>query len=332
MEGNSSAPRRFRLPVLAWLAAGVCAFAPLSGAVKLAFAGELTPYRLGAALLIAAGFVVIPLAVAWLASRLVKSRPAAATPAFVVTLVALAGLAVSRVVRETHSRDDELARQTRELATQLVRREATGSSDSAPASSALPAPTTRLGQAIAEAQRAVKSRLDAVQLAYDAAADELDPRAFFDLASLDTPHAIAVRRRQVEAFNRANELLLEAADLGAYYFSTELRGRNVPEDAVREAVALYRTATKNHLPRVKQLRDTDGALVLLMNQFLDFAESHLNAWHRSAETGALAFDDPAAKTRHDELLRTARVLETERAQKRRALLNAAPNSKPRTPN
>lgn len=309
----SPPPSRFSLPGLAWTAAAVCAFAPLSGLVKLAIAGDLTRYGLVAGLIIAAGFVLVPLTIAWLAWWFSRRHRRAAVTGFVGALCLLVAAAAWRVVSTTRAREAEIARQTRALATQLVRRESPGTS--APATPAHPA-----AQPIVEAQRAVKAQLDAVQLAYDEAADAVTPATFFDLRPLATSHAIAERRGQVAVFVRANQLLLEAAEMGAFYFSTELRRRGVAEPTVREAVAAYRSATKNHLPRIKQLRDADGALALLMNQFLDFAETHPGAWHRAEDTGALLFDDPAAKDRHDELLRTARILESQREKLRASFL------------
>lgn len=314
MQASTSPPsRRFSLPGLAWTAAAVCAFAPLSGLAKLAIAGDLTGYGLVAGLIIAAGFVLVPLAVAWLAWRLGPRHPRTAVTGFVGALCLLVATAVWRVVSATQARDAEIARQTRALATQLVRRETTDAA--APAT-----PTHPAAQPIVEAQRAVKAQLDAVQLAYDEAADAVASATFFDLRPLVTSHAIAERRRRVDVFVRANQLLLEAAEMGAFHFSTELRRRGVSEPTVRDAVAAYRSATKNHLPRVKQLRDADGALALLMNQFLDFAETHLGTWRHAEETDALLFDDRATKDSHDDLLRTARLLESQRQQLRASLL------------
>ena len=313
------AAERFRLPGLAWLAAAVCAFAPLSGAVKLAIGGQLSLYGLIASLAIAAGFVLIPLAAAWLAWRFLRASERLRTIVFSTVLAALTALAVWRVIHETRAREAAVSRQARALADQLVRRD---DAPGTPSATDNPEADTPAKRALSDAQRAVKARLSAVQLAYDLAADAVATATFFELSGLEVADALAVRQRQLQEFARANQLLVETADLGAFYFSSELRDRGVAEATVRETVSAYRDATAKRLPQLKRLRDLDTALALAMTQFLELAAHHPGRWRRDAATGAVTFEDSAARQRHDEIRQTARVLETRRSELRQTLSGA----------
>ncbi len=330
-EPRAASARAFALPNLAWVAAAVCALAPLLGALSRATHGQLTLHALAVALAIAAVFLVVPAAIAWIAWRLGGGRAALRNAGFFATLAALAFVGGRHVVSETRERNAMVTTQARALATQLVERAAGQPAPPATRANSPPAAGTAALRVI-EAQRAVKARLDAVQQVYDDAAAAVAPAAFFELAPLEPAGAIARRREQVQAFARANTLLHEAAALGAFYFSSELRDRAVPEDAVRKAVAIYRSATKKQLPRLKQLRDKDGALALLMDQFLAFAETHRGQWRSELPGGTIAFDSPEVKTRYEHIVRTAHVLEAERRQLRQALLAPTTRSSPeRTP-
>lgn len=323
------------LPPLAWAAAGICAFSPLSGAIKRALNGDLTPYGFAAAVAIAAGFMLLPLAAAWSAWRFGGQRETLRNAAFLTVLGSLVLVAVIRAVSETRARDTAVTAQARALGTQLIQRETGTTAVPTPLPLASPAdkpdPAAAIPDAarpIIEAQRAVKARLDALQLAYDLSTDAVPTASFFDLALLASAEAIAARRTQVQAFARANQMLHESASLGAFYFSSELRDRAVPESAVREAVESYRAASKKHLPRLKRVRDKDGALALLMLEFLAFAEVQRGKWRVDDATRAIVFDSPAATTRYEEILRVAKVLETERRQLRDELLDLARPARP----
>ncbi|MES2691881.1 MAG: hypothetical protein V4773_00320 [Verrucomicrobiota bacterium] len=307
----------FSLPQFAWTAAGVCAFAPLAGALGRAAKGSLTWPAAGSALGLAVAFIALPVGAAWLAWRWGGMRRRLRDGVFGIVLGGLAFGAVRYALHENAVRQTAIETEAQALASDLVRRPATPSTPSA--SSASQAKPNAIVQPIVDARRAVKARIDAVQLAYDIAAEAVVPETFFDLGSVATPEAIATRRGLMQAFAQANHLRHEAATLGAFYFSSELRDRAVSEEAVRDAVAAYRTATKNHLPRIKRLHDKDSALVLLMQQFLEFAEAQRGQWRAGGETGKFDFDSPAAGHRHADILRTAAVLATERQRLRDAL-------------
>lgn len=170
---------------------------------------------------------------------------------------------------------------------------------------------------VADARRAVKARFDATRLAYEIAAEGVAPAKFFEISRLSAPEMLAARRAQVEAFATANDLLHDAAGLGAFYFSSELRDRGVSEEVVRAAVEVYRSATEKLMPRLRRLRDKDDALVALMRQYLDFAEAQRGRWRVSG--GQLTFDDSSAADRHAALQRTANVLLAERDRLKTAL-------------
>lgn len=303
-ENPSPPPARasgFTLPPLAWVAGGVCAFAPLAGVLARAGQGALTWESGVSGLGVAAGLVGLPAGVAWLVWRW---QGRFQLPVFGVTLgLLVVGLGLQGYRREA-SQQSVLETEAKALADNIIHRQsvAKGPASAGP---------------VAEARRAVKARFDAARLAYEISADGVAGATFFDLVPLAAPGMIAARRMQVEAFAKANDLLHDSAGMGAFYFSSELRDRGLSEDAVRAAVDIYRSATEKLMPRLKRLRDKDDALAELMKQYLDFAEAQRGRW-RVGE-GQLAFDDPGAADRHAALQRTAKVLLTERDRLRAAL-------------
>jgi hypothetical protein len=315
MEPPSPPPnRRFAVPGVAWLAAAACAFAPLAGAVKRAVAGDLSLYGGTVALALAAAFVLLPFAAARLAWRLSRQREPVVAGVFYLTLVVTVGGAFWQATRAARVRDETVASEARALATQLVQRESgRGPAPGAP-TPAEGADNTALGAAIRDAQRAVKSRLASVQIMFDDAASAVAPETFFDLRPLTSAEAIAARRGEVETFAEAIQVMRQSTDFAAFYFSSELRDRQVPETTVREVVAAYRAATEKALPRLKRLREKDGALALLMTQFLEYAESALGQWRIDPASRMLAFEDAAVQARYEEIRRTALVIERERRQ------------------
>lgn len=295
------AATRFSLPSLGWLVGGVCAFAPVSGVIGRAVHGTLTWGAAIGGLGIAAGLIGLPAGLAWLVWRWRGKGQVAAFSVVLGLLVVGLGL---QAYRRSAAEQSLLETEAKTLAANLIHR---------PPGAKGPAATGP----VVDARRAVKARFDATRLAYEIAADGVAPARFFDLTPLAIPEMIAARRAQVEAFAKANDLLHDAAGLGAFYFTSELRDRGLSEEVVRAGVEIYRAATEKLMPRLKRLRDKDDALASLMRQYLDFAEAHRGRW-RVAE-GQLAFDDPAAAERHAALQRTAKVLLTERDRLKAAL-------------
>jgi hypothetical protein len=311
---NAVAPRgRFALPGLAWLLAGVCAFAPLAGAVKRWRADDLSWFGGVFAVGIAAAIFLLPLGGAWLVARRRPDRPGWQEGAFYAVLGTLMGGLILSAVLRTADRDATIAAQADAVASGL-KRTATGEGGAPGRPTAAPGAANAVNEAIVAAQKATVAHLQAMQLAYENAAAAVAAPGFFDLRPLDSRAAIAAQRAEVETFKQAVRLWREEAELTAYRFSTELRDRQVPEPVVRETVAAYREATEKALPRLRKLREKDAAIGLLLDQFLDFAESELGGWSWRGEVGAekLAFDRTEAQDRYDELRRTARVLEDER--------------------
>lgn len=304
---------RLALPGLAWLLAGMCAFAPLAGAVKRWRADDLSWFGGGYAVGLAAAFFLLPLAGAWLVARWRPDRPGWPAGAFYVVLgLVTAGLALSAALRSA-GREATITAQAGALANGL-KQTATGD---AGGPIRLPVPAgagNAVNEAIVAAQKATVAHLQAMQLAYENAAAAVAAPRFLDLRPLDSRAAIAAQRAEVETFKQAVRLWREEAELTAHRFSTELRDRQVPESVVRDTVAAYREATERALPRLRKLREKDAAIGLLLDQFLDFAESEFGGWSWRGEVGAekLVFDRPEARDRYDELVRTARVLEDER--------------------
>lgn len=324
MESTPTATAgRFALPSLAWVAAGVCAGAPLLGLAQQATDGRLTLHATATALLMAFLLMLLPIAAAWFIWQFGGHRPALRNGAFFVTLGVVATVLFTHAARQNQERTLAAQDQARALASQLVQREADGAvAPTKRDSSAGAADPSSTAQPIIAAQRAVKARLDAIQIAYDDAAAAVIPDKFFDLATLTSPAALAARRTAAETFAKANKAVGESASLGAFYLSIELRDRGVAEDAVREAVSVYRSATKKHLPRLKQLRDNDGARALLMAEFVAWAEKNFGQWRADSAGGAVRFKSADAESRYQDLLRTSRVLETERDRLRQELIGA----------
>lgn len=291
----------FALPPLAWVAGAVCAFAPVAGVLGRAGQGSLTWAAAASGLGIAALLVGLPAGAAWLFWRWQRKGQAVAFGVVLGLLVV--GLGVQGY-RRSATEQSLLEMEAKTLADNLIQR---------PPVAKGPAATGP----IPDARRAVKARFDATRLVYEIATEGVAPARFFDLAQLTFSEMIDARRAQVEAFAKANDLLHDAAGMGAFYFSSELRDRRLSEEVVRAAVDTYRSATEKLMPRLKRLRDKDDALAALMRQYLDFAEAQRGRW-RIVE-GQLAFDDPAAAERHAALQRTAKVLLSERDRLRAAL-------------
>ncbi len=311
---NAATPRgRPVLPGLAWLLAGMCAFAPLAGAVKRWRADDLSWFGGGFAVVIAAAFFLLPLAGAWLVARLRPDRPAWQAGAFYAVLGAVLGGLVLNAVLRTADREATITAQAGAVASGL-KLTATGDAAGVARPTGPAGAANAVNDAIVAAQKATVAHLQAMQLAYENAAAAVAAPRFHDLRPLDTRAAIAAQRAEVETFKNAVRLWREEAEMTAYRFSTELRDRQVPESVVRETVAAYREATEKALPRLRKLREKDAAIGLLLDQFLDFAESELGGWSWRGEVGAekLVFDRAEAQDRYDELVRTARVLEDER--------------------
>ena len=270
----------------------------------------------------AALLFTVPLAAAWFVWHFGGHKPTARNIVFFGTLAALAIFLFTRAARESSDRLAAAKEHAQLLAHQLVDREINGAiaprSDGFRNASA-PEHSSSVAQAIMAAQRATKSRHDAVQLKYDEASAAIPFNQFFDLKLLGSIEALAQRRTAVEAFATANRALLEAGTLSAFQLSVELRDRGVPEDAVSEAIAVYRSATKKHLPRLKELRDHDGARVLLMKRFLDFAAKQHGKWRVDSGNGEIHFQDPKAKDEFADITRTAAVLQAEGERLRREL-------------
>lgn len=294
-------PAGFSLPPLAWVVGGVCAFAPLAGLLGRAGQGTLTWGAAVSGVGIAAGLVALPAALAWLVWRS-QGRGQVVVFGGVLALLIL-GLGVQGF-RRSATEQSLLEIESKTLADNIIHR----------------APIARAPAAtgpVADARRAVKARFDAARLVYEIAVEGVDPARFFDLTPLALPEMIAARRAQVEAFSKANDLLHDAAGMGAFYFTSELRDRGLSEDVVRAGVDIYRAATEKLMPRLKRLRDKDDALAALMRQYLDFAEGQHGRWRVAG--GQPIFDDPTAAERHAALQRTAKVLLTERDRLKSAL-------------
>jgi hypothetical protein len=290
--------------------------------------GDLSAGAFGGALAVAAALTALPAGAAWLVWRWAPQREQLRVTAFLITLVGIAAVLIGRAVAEAKEQKRVIAEQARALAQQMVAREPRPPASRAPGEqerSSAATPVSSSAKAVVAAQRALKAKLDAVQLAYDLAADAVAPATFFDLAGLDSAEAIAARRARVQAFARANRLLREAADLGAHHLSSELRDHAISEEGVREAVAVYRRATKKQLPLLKRLRDADGALALHMEAFLDFAQQQLGQWRPAPRPGehstaapasvapAFVFSSPEAAERYADFAGTAAALAAQRS-------------------
>lgn len=250
---------------------------------------------------VAVGLIGVPTGVAWLVWRWRGRWQAAAFGVVLGGFVAGLGL---YSYRQNVSQQSALEIEAKTLADNLIQR-----------------PPMAKGPAtvgpVADARRAVKARFDATRLAYEIAVDGVAPARFFDLGPLAVPEMIVARRAQVDAFAKANDLLHDAAGMGAFYFTSELRDRGLSEEIVRASVETYRSATEKLIPRLKRLRDKDDALAALMRQYLDFAEEQRGRWRVAG--GLVVFDDPTVAERHAALQRTAKVLLTERDRLRAAL-------------
>jgi hypothetical protein len=141
-----------------------------------------------------------------------------------------------------------------------------------------------------KASQAYLLRMQAVQLAYQAASSNLTAARVLSTSNLDSREALMERRAVVQEFLKSNADLKNFLSNGEDNFRAELVRLKVSQATIDSAIIGFHKSSAAQLPVVAEIRTDDDRIGRGMLTVLDLLDVNWGHWSYNPETGHVRFE------------------------------------------